>query len=94
MASHRVVVRGKLPLRDLIAAGRVAGVPVTAGMMGRPADDLPMELIIGLIAVQMQRDDPRLSYDAVLDLVDAGEVELVQDMTDPKSTSAGASATS
>ena len=91
---RRVVIRGKLPMRDLIAAGRIASVPVTAGMLNRSIDEMPIEVLMGIIAVNLIRDDPRLTYDAVLDLIDAGEVELVQDNTDPKSTSAGASATS
>lgn len=92
--THRVVIRGALKMRDLIAAGRIAGVPITAGMLSRSLDDLPMEVLLGIIAVNLIREQPGLTYDAVLDLIDAGEVELVQDHTDPKSTSAPASATS
>lgn len=91
---HRVVIRGQMKMRDLIAAGRVASVPITAGMLNRPLDDMPMEVLLGIIAVNLIREQPGLTYDAVLDLIDAGEVELVQDNTDPKSTSARGSATS
>lgn len=94
ITSYRVTLRGAIKLRDLLAAGKLTGVPVTAGMMTRSIDELPMEVFLGVAAVYLIREHPALSYDAVLDLIDAGEVELVVDNTDPKSTSGAASATS
>lgn len=91
---YRVILRGAIKLRDLLAAGKLTGVPVTAGMMTRSVDELPMEVFLGIAAIYLRRDHPELTYDTVLDLIDAGEVELVVDNTDPKSTSGAASATS
>lgn len=83
---YRAIIRGRLQLRDLIAAGRLAGVPVTAGMANRSLDDLPVEVLVGIIAVTLRREHPQITYDQALDLVDEGRVELVLDATDPKST--------
>lgn len=85
--SYTVTVRGKLHLRDLIAAGRTAGVPVSARMAGTSLNELPVELTVGLIAVLLRREAlPGATYDQALTLVDEGRVELIWDLTDPKST--------
>lgn len=85
--TYTVTVRGKLHLRDLIAAGRVAGIPVTARMAKTSIEDLPVELTVGLMTVLLRRESlPAATYDQTMTLVEEGRVELIWDVTDPKST--------
>ena len=69
--------RDRIRTRELLRAGRLSGVPVTAGMALGSPNDLPAELFFGLLAVWAQEENPALSYDDVLDMFDGQEIDIV-----------------
>jgi len=79
--------RDRIRLRELLRAGRLAGVPVTVAMADGNPRDLPLELYLGLITCWLQEERPDLTYEAVVDLMDGQEIAIVFGAApDPKAT--------
>lgn len=67
----------KIGSRDLLNSGKLTGVPITAGMLTASVNDLPLDVLVGIIAYRYQREHPGITYDQILDLIDEQQIEVV-----------------